>query len=117
MIGAHASIENRRWSELSKRGQKAAFDRNTILAGLCADIMRQLCPVDEGDMISTIRVMLVPEHGEAHVLVGGIPGRVTGKMVSYVQEVNYGTQYEEAQPFIEPAVQLAIDRARSVEVR
>lgn len=68
-----------------------------------ADVMRQLAPVDEGDMVSTVRPSVISET-LGRVTVGGMPGEVTGKPVGYAHYVERGTSKMSAQPFMRPAL-------------
>lgn len=74
------------------------------LAEDVADDMRPLTPVDEGDMVSTIRVLTYGSKTSARVTVGGIPGKATGKPVDYAHFVERGTSKMAAQPFMRPAL-------------
>ena len=76
----------------------------TDLANDVADVMRTLSPVDEGDMVSTIRVLSYGAKDSRTVAVGGIAGKVTGKPVDYVVYVERGTSKMAAQPFMRPAL-------------
>jgi HK97 gp10 family phage protein len=73
------------------------------LADDVADVMRDLAPVDTGDMRSTIRVLDVTANN-ARIGAGGIPGAVTGNLVDYVVYVERGTSKMSAQPFMRPAL-------------
>ncbi len=80
-------------------------DARPLLSDLAEDVaadMRRLAPVDEGDMVSTIRV-LGASASRISVVVGGIKGKATGKMVDYVVYVERGTSRMAAQPFMAPA--------------
>jgi hypothetical protein len=68
-----------------------------------AEIARQLCPVDEGDLKSTVRIERVRAR-LWKLKAGGIPGTATGKFVDYALYVEGGTIHQEAQPFIHPAM-------------
>lgn len=74
------------------------------LAEDVAKVMRTLAPVDEGDMVSTVRTTKATKAGTVRVKVGGIKGKVTGKMVDYVIFVERGTSRQSAQPFMRPAL-------------
>lgn len=65
--------------------------------------MRQIVPVDTGDLKSTIVVMLNRRTKSASILVGG--KSKSGRDVNYHFFVNYGTVNMAAQPFIEPAIE------------
>lgn len=73
------------------------------LANDVADVMRQLAPVDEGDMVSTVRP-LKARGDRVKVSVGGMRGKVTGKPVGYAGYVEQGTSRMAAQPFMRPAL-------------
>jgi HK97 gp10 family phage protein len=80
-----------------------------------ADLAAQLCPVDSGDLVSTIRVEPGPA---ATVLVkaGGVSGGATGAFVDYARYVEYGTAASPAQPFMTPAAK-NIDRLFRLRAR
>jgi HK97 gp10 family phage protein len=73
------------------------------LANDVADVMRTLAPVDEGDMVSTIRPHKATL-SRVKIVVGGIRGKVTGKPVNYARFVEQGTSKASAQPFMRPAL-------------
>lgn len=73
------------------------------LADDVADVMRDLSPVDTGDMRSTIRVLGTTAN-TARIGAGGIPGEITGELVDYVVYVERGTSRMKAQPFMRPAL-------------
>jgi len=72
----------------------------------------QSCPVDTGDMRSTIRKTHWKKAGglfaRVYVVVGGIRGKITGKMVDYPMYVEYGTSRQRPQPFIRPSVKKGV---------
>ncbi len=81
-------------------------DAGELLEELAEDIasdMRRLAPVDEGDMVSTVRVLNYGSKDTRTIAVGGIKGRVTGKLVDYAHFVERGTSKMAAQPFMAPA--------------
>jgi HK97 gp10 family phage protein len=73
------------------------------LAEDVASDARRLAPVDEGDMVSTIRVLKSGKKARK-IAVGGIKGKVTGKPVDYAVYVERGTSKMAAQPFMKPAL-------------
>lgn len=82
------------------------IDPGPLLDELAEDVaadMRRLAPVDTGDMVSTIRVLSYGAKKTRSVVVGGIPGKVTGNPVDYPVYVERGTSRMAAQPFMAPA--------------
>jgi HK97 gp10 family phage protein len=61
--------------------------------------MRQLAPVDSGDMVDSIGTESIALGIAAAVSIG----------VDYWMYPNYGTRYQAAQPFVEPAVDQHLD--------
>lgn len=90
----------------SVEGTRAAVSRN--LENTARDT-RGFSPVDEGDQRSTVRVELDEDGLGGRVVVGGIPGTATGKMVDYADANELGvTQGARAgkhpvQPSLTPA--------------
>lgn len=86
-------------------GVEEAFEAgNDRAANFVADLARQLCPVDEGDLRGTIRV----EDGQqptTRLILAGDPSatRDDGRPVDYAPHVEYGTASSPAQPFMTPA--------------
>lgn len=117
MESATVKITRNRMRELSRQGQKAAARRNLELANDALAISKGLVPVDEGDLKSTLRVEQEARTGAASLIAGGIPGKETGKDVSYAQFVEWGTATAPAQPFMKPAVELAVKRSRNRSFR
>lgn len=68
------------------------------------DAAKGISPVDEGDMRETIRTADSPRRLAIRVVVGGMPGPVTGKPVDYAHFVERGTSKMSAQPFMRPAL-------------
>lgn len=68
--------------------------------------MRQLVPVDEGDLESTIEKK-DNGNGSGFLSVGGPSKRPGGKFVDYPKHVEYGTENMAAQPFFRPGVDAA----------
>jgi HK97 gp10 family phage protein len=97
-----------------RAGLAAAADRGVDRAAdHIVNLAQQLCPVDEGDLRSTIRKEGDAGTGERFVKAGGISG--PNKFVDYGAFVEYGTDKSPAQPFFFPAVE-AIDISIEVEV-
>lgn len=103
MLSATIKIQRNNSRSLSKSGKKNAANRNAQLATYTVVIMRQLVPVDSGDLKSTIVVVINNQSGSAAVSVGG--QSKSGAFVNYHYFVNYGTIYSAAQPYIEPAIE------------
>lgn len=101
--------------ELSRQGQKAAARRNLELASEAAVTARQLVPVDSGDLKSTIRVEHDLRTGSASLVAGGMAD--SGKDVGYAAVVELGGIYTPAQPYLKPAVELALRHARNRKLR
>ena len=81
-------------------------DASELLDDLAEDVasdMRRLAPVDEGDMVSTVRVLGYGAKDRRTIAVGGIKGKITGKLVDYAHYVERGTSRMAAQPFMAPA--------------
>jgi hypothetical protein len=91
--------------ELSAQGKRAAYRRNVAIAETALAISQQLVPVDSGDLKSTGRVEKNPRTGTASLMYGGLAK--SGEVVDYVEPV------EADQPFIKPAVRLAIGKSRN----
>jgi CTP:molybdopterin cytidylyltransferase MocA len=91
--------------ELSARGQKAAYRRNVEIAETAQPIAFQLCPKDSGDLASTIRVAKNPQALTASLAAGG-PAQ-SG------EDVDYAKYVEADQPFIKPAIVVALGRGRN----
>lgn len=97
-----------------RRGLNGAIDRGVERgAGHIKDLAQQLCPVDEGDLKSTIRVEGEGGSRRRQVKAGGISG--PNKYVNYAPYVEYGTARSPAQPFMHPAAD-AIDVGAEVQI-
>lgn len=89
------------------RDELGRLDTAPLLADLGEDVaedMRRIAPVDTGDMVSTVRVRSFGSKRTVRVLAGGIPGKVTRRLVDYVVYVERGTSKMAAQPFMRPAL-------------
>lgn len=117
MISGQSTIEKSNWQALAQQTQKGVANHTSALAALAVEIMHRLCPKGTGDLDSTIRVMFVLGRNEVQVLVGGVAGKVTGKMVDYAALVNYGDADREASPFVEPTIVMVKQEAGAVEVK
>jgi len=86
----------------------AAIEATELTADDIAEYAIDSCPVDEGDMRSTIRKTHWKKaqglFARVYVVVGGIKGKITGKQVDYPMYVEYGTSRQRPQPFMRPAV-------------
>lgn len=73
---------------------------------------QRLCPVDEGDLVTTIRSELGNDSVGPHVriLAGGMMG--PNKFVDYAAHVEGGTSRMAAQPYLRPAVDQAVGLGR-----
>jgi HK97 gp10 family phage protein len=111
METASVKITRSRMRELSKQGQKAAARRNLDLATQAAVTARALVPVDTGDLKSTIRVEQNLSTGTAALIAGGPAD--SGREVNYAAFVELGTIHSAAQPFLKPAVELALKRSKN----
>lgn len=65
---------------------------------------QRLCPVDEGDLISTIRYRR--DGLKVTIAAGNMAGRT--KFVDYARYVERGTSRAAAQPFLRPGVTRAV---------
>lgn len=69
------------------------------------ETMKQLVPVDDGDLESTCRKR---DDGQGHgMLMAGGFSEVSDKFVDYDDDVEFGTYKMAAQPFFRPAVDAA----------
>jgi hypothetical protein len=70
------------------------------------DLARRIVPIDEGDLVSTIRHEL--DHNATgpflRILAGGLYGTGAGKFVDYARYVEEGTSRAPRQPFLVPAL-------------
>lgn len=69
-------------------------------------IAERLCPVDEGDLVTTIRhdVTTGAAGPQLKVSAGGMPGAATGKMVDYADHVELGHGRSPEQPYLRPGL-------------
>ena len=105
---------NLRRLQAFRAGLSDALDRGAHEAGVqVLDLAKQLCPVDQGDLQSTGR--LIPEQPDGSRSVSVVFGGASGphKFVDYAAYVEYGTSQSAAQPFLTPAAH-AIDVTASM---
>jgi hypothetical protein len=104
-VGAKTVVRRLRMKELSAQGPRAAHRRNVQIAETAKPAAVQLCPKDSGDLASTIRVEKNPWALTAALQAGG--------QAKSGREVDYAKYVEADQPFILPAIVLALRRSRN----
>jgi hypothetical protein len=104
LVGAKVTLKRSRLKSLSEQGQTAAYRRNVQIAETAKPPAFELCPKDSGDLASTIRVEKSPRTLSASLVAGG--------RAKSGREVDYASYVEADQPFIKPAIVLALRKSR-----
>lgn|SRR5262249_27229571 len=92
-----------RFAEIKKEVGEEANRLVERWTDAAVDLMRQTCPVRTGDLRDSIEPFDIPAaeaFGQNKAIRIGM---------YYWPFVNYGTVFQEAQPFVEPALQAAFD--------
>lgn len=79
-----------------KEIEEKLFDKMTLASDFVKNEARRRCPVDTGNLRSSLNDEVIKENNE-------IVGRV-GTNVEYAGYVEYGTKRQTAQPYLRPAL-------------
>ncbi|MCY4128583.1 MAG: hypothetical protein OXG15_04990 [Gammaproteobacteria bacterium] len=93
---------------------EASIDEMDVLADMCVEESQGFCPVDEGDLVSTIRSER--EGYDVEIIAGGIPG--PNKFVHYAQVVhNGGGRGRNAypRPFLTQGIEVALEEFATIQ--
>lgn len=108
--GVRGRLIQRSRRDLIRETKAAGLRRAVEVAGIGANIARQLCPVDSGALRDSIREEVHPRRSAALVIAGS-------EAVDYAAAVELGTATSAPQPFMRPAAELAAKRNSNVGVR
>jgi len=93
---------------------EASIDEMDVLADMCVEESQVFCPIDEGDLMLTIRSER--EGFDVEIIAGGIPG--PNKFVHYAQVVHNGGgrgRNTYPRPFLNQGIEAALGKFATIQ--